>query len=418
MKLTDKNIESIKQEWNALGSTYATDVNTMVKFGDTYGWENWKGEEPKDERNHLSDAVYQLLKAANTNQTVDQFRNDFPPAHTPFIKFMQDHGQSIEQLHFIDAQKIVFVVGTAYQKRQAYVLSEDITLQLDESITAIGKSKQHNVFAIASKNTIVTTQGWEGDIIATFNLDKTKNLGITEMIPFNDGLKVLLVSSDGIFIISNDAENMIHPLPDLEDDEWESYMDMENATLSNDNKYIVVGDQCCDHRILDSNGNEIGEVGPQSSYPDFCLFSKDDTQLITNSCHFYNGVTIGVDTSNAKDINIMAYEESDDYTTIDDGMRVYSGVATSKYYILGDAFGYIKAIDKQGDCIWKYFLGSTITGMTISEDENTLWVGSASGMLHKLQLDKGFRDSHTIGTGDHYEDFRLIFWKDEPIMKW
>ena len=96
MKLTDKNIESIKQEWNALGSTYATDVNTMVKFGDTYGWENWKGEEPKDERNHLSDAVYQLLKAANTNQTVDQFRNDFPPAHTPFIKFMQDHGQSIE----------------------------------------------------------------------------------------------------------------------------------------------------------------------------------------------------------------------------------------------------------------------------------------------------------------------------------
>ena len=348
MKLTDNNIESIKQEWNALGSTYATEVNTMVKFGDAYGWENWKGEEPKDERNHLADAVYQLLKAANINHTVDQFRNDFPPAHTPFIKFMQDHGQSIEQLHFIDAQKIVFVVGTAYQKRQAYVLIEDITLKLDESITAIGKSKQQNVFAIASNNTIITTQGWEGDIIATFNLDKSKNIGITEMIPFNDGLKVLLVSSDGIFIISSDAENRIHPLPDLEDDEWEPYLDMENATLSNDNKYIVVGDQCCDHRILDHNGNEIGEVGPQSSYPDFCLFSIDDTQLITNSCHFYNGVTIGVDTSNVKDINIVAYEESDDYTIIDDGMRVYCGVATSKYYILGDAFGYIKAIDKQG----------------------------------------------------------------------
>ena len=418
MKLTDNNIESIKQEWNALGSTYATEVNTMVKFGDAYGWENWKGEEPKDERNHLADAVYQLLKAANINHTVDQFRNDFPPAHTPFIKFMQDHGQSIEQLQFIDAQKIVFVVGTAYQKRQAYVLIEDITLKLDESITAIGKSKQQNVFAIASNNTIITTQGWEGDIIATFNLDKSKNIGITEMIPFNDGLKVLLVSSDGIFIISSDAENRIHPLPDLEDDEWEPYLDMENATLSNDNKYIVVGDQCCDHRILDHNGNEIGEVGPQSSYPDFCLFSIDDTQLITNSCHFYNGVTIGVDTSNVKDINIVAYEESDDYTIIDDGMRVYCGVATSKYYILGDAFGYIKAIDKQGHCIWKYFLGSTITSITISEDENTLWVGSASGMLHKLQLNKGFRDSHSIGTGNHYEDFRLIFWKDEPIMKW
>jgi len=418
MKLTDKDIQEIKQDWNNLGHKYATDVNTMIAFGESKGWENWKGIEPRDERGLLTDAVFQLLKEANKNGTVNEFRNNFPPAHSPLIKFMKDKGQSIEHLHFIDHQKIVFLTGTAYQKRQAYILKDSETLELDASISAVGKSKQNNVFAIASNNTIVTTQGWEGEIIATFNLDKAKNIGITELIPFNDGLKVLLVSSDGIYIVSNATENLIHPLPDPEDDEWEPYMDMENATLSNDNTYIVVGDQCSDHRVLDNNGNEIGEVGPQSSYPDFCLFSKDDKQLITNSCHFYNGVTIGVDASNLKNINISAYEESENYTLIDDGMRVYCGVATSKYYILGDAFGYIKAIDTNGNCVWKYFLGSTITGITISEDENTLWIGAASGMLHKLQLEKGVRDKHTIGTGNHYEEFRLILWKEEPIMKW
>ncbi|WP_458627048.1 hypothetical protein [Winogradskyella sp. PC D3.3] len=418
MELTKQTIETIKQEWNTLGHKYATDVNAMVEFGDTNGWENWKGEEPKDERDHLADAVYELLKAANKNDTVAEFRTNFPPAHGPLVKFMQEKGQSIEQLHHIEDQKIVFVVGTAYQKRQAYILKADEVIALDTTINVIGKSKQHNVFAIISNNTIVTTQGWEGAVIATFKLDKAKNLGISELIPFNDGLKVLLVTSEGIFIISSEGEKMIHPIEDLEDDEWEPYMDMQNGTLSNDNRYIVVGDQCCDHRILDANGDEIGQIGAQSSYPDFCLFSKDDQQLITNSCHFYNGVTIGVDTSNVKGLHITAYEESDYYTTIDDGMRVYCGVATSKYYILGDAYGYIKAIDTQGHCFWKYFLGSTITGITISEDESTLWVGSASGMLHKLQLDKGLRDNHTIGTGKHYEDFRLVLWKDEPIMKW
>ncbi|MEP2280405.1 hypothetical protein [Maribacter sp.] len=412
------NIDDIKKEWNSKGSKYASDVNKMVEFGETNGWDNWKGEEPKDEREHLSDAVFQLLKDANRNNTVDVFRTDFPPAHSPMVKFMQEKSQSIQQLYFIDEQKIVFMVGTAHQKRQAYLLKDGETIELDASIDAIGKSKRENVFAIASNNTIVTTQGWEGEIMATFNLDEAKNLGITELIPFNDGQKILLISSDGIFIITKNTEKMIHPLPDPEDEEWEPYIDMENATISNDNKYIVVGDQCSDHRVLDQNGTMIGEVGPQSSYPDFCLFSKDDSQLITNSCHFYNGVTIGVAASDLENIEIPAYEESGQYTIIDEEMRVYCGIATSKYYILGDAFGYIRAIDAKGNCIWRYFLGSSISGITISNDEKTLWVGSSSGMLHKLQLNNGLRDDHTIGTGKHYEEFRLVIWKDEPILKW
>ncbi|WP_225037210.1 hypothetical protein [Winogradskyella sp. SM1960] len=418
MERTNKDMQQIKDEWNRQGRKYATDVNAMVEFGETKGWENWKGEEPKDDRGHLGEAIFQGLKAANENNTVTQFREDFPPAHTPLVELMKEKGQSIMQLQFIDEQKIIFVTGTAYEQRQTYILNNKDILELDASINAVGKSKQNNVFAIATNNTISTTQGWEGDIIATFRLDKAKDIGITELIPFNDGLKVLLVSSDGIYIISNDNENMIHPLPDPEDDEWEPYMDMENATLSNDNKYIVVGDQAYDHRVLDHNGKEITEIGTQSAYPDFCMFSKDDKQLITNSCHFYNGITIGVATSDFENINIPAYEGGEDCITIEDGMRVYCGVSTSEFYILGDAFGYIKAVDTKGNSIWKHFLGSTITGMTISDDENTLWIGAASGMLHKLQLNKGLRDNHTIGTANHYEDFRMIFWKDEPVIKW
>ena len=413
-----KSPTNIKEEWNRLGSEYAKDVNEMVEFGEKNGWENWKGKEPEDKREHLADEIFKLLKKANETNTVKEFRSNYPPSYSPIIKFLEKKGQSIEQLQFIDGQKIVFLTGTSYQKRQAYVLDNENTLRLDSTINAIGKSKKNNVFAISAENKITTTQGWEGNIISSFELNETRGLGITELIPFNDGLKILLIASEGIYLITKESEKMIHPVPDLEDEEWNSYIDMENATLSNDNEYIIVGDQCADHRILNQNGEQIGEVGPQSSYPHFCLFSSDDKQLITNSCHFYNGITIGISTEKINGLKIEAYEESEDYKVIDDGMRVYVGLTTRDLYILGDAYGYIRAINKNGKCIWRHFLGSTISGITISDDEKTVWVGSYSGMLHKLQLGKGFRDEHTIGNGNHYEDFRLILWKDEPIMKW
>ncbi|MBL3658634.1 hypothetical protein [Fulvivirga sediminis] len=413
-----KEISKLQEEWNRLGSSYATEINEMVEYGEKNGWDNWKGKEPEDRREHLTDEVIELLREANKNDSTEEFRNNFPPAHAPLIKLFQSKGQSIEQLQFIEDDKIIFLTGTAYDKRQAYLLNGKEVVELDASIDAIGKSKRNNVFAIASNHKIVTTQGWQGSIIQTFELSQTKGLAITDLIPFNDGRKILLTTSEGIYILSASEEKMIHPVPDLEDDEWTPYIDMENATLSNTNEYIVVGDQCDDHRILNQDGEQIGEVGPQSSYPHFCLFSADDKQLITNSCHFYNGITIGVSTQNINGLKIEAYEESEDYQIIDDGMRVYVGLTTKDLYILGDAYGYIKAFNQQGECIWRHFLGSTISGLTISDDEKTLWVGSYTGMIHKLQLGKGHRDDHTIGNGNHYEEFRLIVWKDEPIMIW
>lgn len=413
-----KEFSNLKEEWNRLGSKYAHEINEMVAFGEKNGWENWKGKEPEDKREHLANEVIELLKIANKIITTTEFRTDFPPSHCPFIKFFKEKGQSIELLEFIDNQKIVFVTGASYEKRQAYFLDNDKILALDSSIDAVGKSKQNNVFAIASSNKITTTQGWGGEIIATFNLVETKDFGITKMIPFNDGLKVLLVTSEGIYIISNNCEKMIHPEADLDDEEWDANIYMENATLSNDNQFIIVGDQDCAHRVLDTTGNETGYIGQQSSYPHFCLFAKDDSQLITNSCHFYNGITIGVSAENLNGIAIPEYEESSLYTIIEDGMRVYSGVATTEYYILGEAYGYIRAIDKNGKQLWYHFLGSTITGMTLSDDEKTLWIGCSSGILHKLQLEQGLRDNHTIGNGNHFEEFRLLLWKEEPILKW
>lgn len=406
----DGPTDKLQKEWNEKGTAYANAVNEMVNFGEQHGWENWKGTDPKDEREHLAAHVIQLLKQANDKGTVREFRKAFPPAHIPLARHLEKRGQGIRDIHFIEGGKVVFFTGAPYEDRQAYILDNDSLIRLDEDIYTIGKSKQGNIFAIERENTIVTTRGWQGDIICEFTLRETADITITELIPFNDGRKLLLVSTKGIFIITENGEERVHPVntgnktPDI---------DMENATLSHNNEFIVVGDQGSDHRVLNSEGREIGYLGPQSSYPHYCLFSKDDEQLITNSCHFYNGITIGVNTNLLNGLKIEPYTQSDKFVVIDEEMRVYAGLSTADYYILGDAYGYIRAIDKQGNKLWRHYVGSTISGMAMSDDGTTLWVGAYSGNLHKLKLGVG-QDEHTIGNGNHREEFRLILWRDEP----
>lgn len=408
----------IQKEWNEKGAAYGTGINEMVAFGETHGWDKWEGEEPVDEREHLADEVVRLLHEANESGTVAAFREAFPPSHSPLLAYIKNNQQNIELFSFIGDEKIIFFVRAYNQEPQGYILDGDKLMELDPSVKAVGKSKQGNVFAVLTDGVLTTVQGWDGEVIATFTLDALKESTMTQLLPFNDGKTVVLVAPEGIYLLSAEGEKLIHPEPDedeeLEEDEEPGIsLSMENADISNDNRYIVVADQDGSHRVLNASGEQIGEIGPESSYPHFCLFASNDDQLITNSCHFYNGVTIGVATS-----NLETYQDSEDYVDIDESMRVYAGVAADGYYILGDANGYIKAFDKQGKNLWRHFLGSTINGMCLSDDGKTLWVGSYSGMVHKLRLGAGHRDTHTIGNGNHYEDFRIIFRKGKPALFW
>lgn len=413
MYLSEKE-KALQKEWLEKGRLYADAINDMLDFASKYGWENWKGKEPEDGRERLSKEVIELLKVANANSNVTAFRKLFPPAHAPLINYFEKYGRNIENLCLIDNNTIAFYVGAYYEEgRQAYILRENKIEKLSQDIVSFGISPSNKVYAFAYKNKVVSYQGWFGEKILSFNISDIDNLSITHLIPFNDGKKVLLISSEGIYLLSEEVNALIHPLPDIEDDEWTSDIDMEHAALSNNNKFIAIGDQSSEHRILDENGDEIAEISPVSSYPHFAIFSKDDKNVIFNSCHFYNGETINIELDQVEKSAKGSSTDEDEYLVIDDECRVYAGVATENYYILGDANGYIRGVTKDGVCLWKYFLGSTITGMAISKNNEVLWVGSCSGFLHKLLLGKGKSDDHVIGNGEHYEEFRISFWANE-----
>ncbi|MBC2883725.1 hypothetical protein H7R39_10765 [Campylobacter sp. Marseille-Q3452] len=427
-----------QKEWNEKGEKYAKAVNDMVAFAEVHGWDAYNGEDPVDEREgmtQLYEAVFELLKEANERGETERFRADFPPSNVIFSgeneKF-KNKLRDIDQICPLGGENVLFIASNDYGKT-LYLLEGDRVSEVAKGVIAVGKSKRNEIYALLNQNEVRLIRGYDGksggEPIAKFSHDVKLTYDEAEILPFNDGSKVLLSCHDGIFLISQSGAKLIHPICEdgqlYEDDEGNVaplYIDMANATLSNDNALIVAGEQNTDeHVLMDSEGERLGGIGAQSSYPHFCLFSADDTQLITNSCHFYNGVTIGVDRALLKrglEVEAYSYDEEGEknFTLIDDAMRVYVGVATQDFYILGDAYGYIKAVGKDGRKIWRHYLGGTIKSMALSEDGSVLFVGTYGGRLHKLRLGAG-QDSHTIGNGNHKEEFRLIAYEDK-IYRW
>ena len=428
-----------QKEWNEKGEKYAKEVNDMVAFAQIHGWDAYKGEEPVDERAHLGEAVFALLKEANERGETEKFRADFPPSNVIFEERedeadgadekdkIEDKLGAVDQICSLRGENALFVVSQSEPEgwhKMLYLLEGERVSVIAKDVIAVGKSKRNEIYALLRRGEVELIKGYDGrgggETIAKFSHDVELTYNEAEILPFNDGSKVLLSCHDGIFLISQSGAKLIHPIYEdgqlCKDDDGSAalYIDMANATLSSDNELIVAGEQCDDHILMDSEGERLGEIYPQSSYPHFCLFSADDTQLITNSCHFYNGVTIGVDRAALK-YGAQIHRDRD-FTLVDDEMRVYAGVATGDFYILGDAYGYIRAVGKDGRKIWRHYLGGTIKSMVLSEDRSVLFIGTYGGRLHKLRLGAG-QDSHTIGNGNHKEEFRLIAYEDK-IYRW
>ena len=420
-----------QKEWNKKGEKYAKEINDMVEFAEVHGWDAYKGEEPVDERAHLGKAVFALLKEANERGETEKFRADFPPSNIIFDECedeaddadekdkIEDKLGVVDQICSLRGENAIFVVSQSEPEgwhKMLYLLEGKRVIGVADDVIAVGKSKRNEIYALLRRGEVELIKGYDGkgggEFIAKFSHDVELTYNEAEILPFNDGSKVLLSCHDGIFLISQSGAKLIHPIYEDEDDDV--YIDMANATLSSDNELIVAGEQDGDHILMDSEGERLGEIYPQSSYPHFCLFSADDTQLITNSCHFYNGVTIGVDRAALK--RGAQIHRDRDFTLVDDEMRVYAGVVTGDFYILGDAYGYIRAVGKDGRKIWRHYLGGTIKSMALSEDGSVLFVGTYGGRLHKLRLGAG-QDSHTIGNGNHKEEFRLIAYEDK-IYRW
>ena len=430
----------VASEWRQEGKIYAHAINEFVRIGMASDWQEPQDEPEEDKRPVFAPDIMQMIIAANQADDIERLHEQVPPASSPITPHFEEQLQPVCPIGFIQGYAVV-QAGNTREHTKLYLANSEQLIEIP-NILRIGMSPDQQYIAKVTTAGISVVHNPDlllhGDHTAYFSwehiqqtlkkkLARWESLAdciypeqiLIDIIPFAEGTKVLLVSAYGIYLLEGEQVRLLAP----ELSEIESYgedyttisLDMAHGAVSSDSRWIAYGSQMSEHYLLDTYTQKIHKFEPASSYPHYSLFTQDNRSVWYNACHFYNGATLKVDLT---DVQHDQISEEDELPLMDQEMRVYAGASLQAGNIVGDAYGYLRFIDHNGQELWRYFVGSTIVGIIVSSDEKWLIVGTYGGMAHWIDLQSGVKDEYTIGTAPISETSRWILWKNQIPLRW
>ncbi|MGC5700836.1 hypothetical protein J4P02_11620 [Pseudomonas sp. NFXW11] len=426
---------SPQQQWQKAVLMYAKRINRYVDTGTRDGFKGLHQPRVPDSE-HLLPAWQAALEASNQGPHDPAarlaFREDWPPAHFPLVPRLESQGRMIPTLALLADGSLLARIGAPYEAGSVVHIDND-SIHTLEQVEGFGVCPQRRYFAWARAEGIQLTDGFQGPQVASFpwpdphadaseglELEPAERPDATCLIPFPDGRRVLLVSARGVFVL--DAAGATRLLPRLEDIQQELAegvepenlsldLCMEHGAVSPDGQWIAVGEQSGSHLVYDAQLRLVAQIGPASEYPHFACFNQRGDRLLLNACHFYNGASLGVAVADLPGLSTDYYSDDPRTPVLHEGARVYAAASRGDEFIIGDAYGYLRAFSETGEQRWQHYVGSSFSAMDISPDGQTLVAATYAGIIVKIALDAG-RPAWQIGTGEHHEVQRWLFWKD------
>jgi hypothetical protein len=440
----------LSQQWQTEGQNYVAAIRayqleqSQLQDGDDDDDDDV--ELPSDPRKQHAATVLQLARVVSQHEDgrlTERFRQRFAFAPDAYLEHTYRAGQYIGPVCLLDDGRIAARIGAPYDDGVHWVLLDGVRLQPMPELKGLGRSSDRRCFVRSDGQHITTHRGFDGPVLARMPLPKG-NEGLPEaldlvasplaqrcdeLIVFNDGQRVLLSNPTGIYLITPQQVTRLHPQAQALNEENTPYSWAKNNTdddagevlalamlhmaVSPDERFIAVGDQDSNHVLLDAaTGKVLRTLEPLSSYPHHVAFSHDSRWLFANSCHLYNGCTLVADLS---DTAGHANEDDVRPAVYNNDWRVYASASTSAgLWIAGEANGYLRAADINGNVVWRHHISSTISAIDTSADGETLVAGSYGGYLAVLKRNSaGGLDPYTIGNSPYVETRRFIFWANE-----
>lgn len=337
------------------------------------------------------------------------------------------------------------------QGQHQWWLLQGLQAQPLPDLHGTGRSVNRQCFARCDGTHITTHTGWDGPVMARFALPQGNEgippaLGLAagaagqacdELIPFNNGQRVLLRNSTGVYLLTPDAVQRLHPLQWDEDGPYtwaknqQAHPDgnrlrlhMVHMALSADEHYIAVGDQDSAHTVLNAQALDRAEVqvlaryAPLSAYPCHTTFTHapsthESSTLLASACHLYTGST-GVASVQFLGLPTQAAKGDLALQPIQTHWRIEASAAVAGLVVLGDANGTLHGLDNAGQALWHHHMGGAVAAIDLAPDGSTLIATSHSGYLVLLQRVDTGPDPYAIGNSDYTEVGRWLFWRDEP----
>lgn len=97
----------LSERWKTATREYVSGINELVDRGIASNWQDMEGaKEPEDTREPMADAVIAAVRRASERGDLN-IHEKFPRAHGPFIKYLEENGQSIPIVCCLDGGRIV-----------------------------------------------------------------------------------------------------------------------------------------------------------------------------------------------------------------------------------------------------------------------------------------------------------------------
>ena len=342
--------EPLAAQWRQEGAEYAAVASAYLR-GEL-------PQTPRDPRVPLAGQVLDLVRRANAEGVVGELRARFPPPVGPLGDLHPDHEIRVHSLLLLDERRQLVGVGG----RGMFLIEGDRTTEIAGIIT-YGRSPDQRRFARAHPGGVDLCEGWDAParrilpwpsgregIPAGVAVEGWEGPPpIVDLLPFPDGERALLVSERGIFVLGAEGAERIHPDQQALLEwiaEWEERhpgrpvplaLSMAHGAISPGGDLLAVGDQDSDHRLLGRDLRQVATVAPLTSYPHHAVFSADGAQVALNSCHLYQGGTLGIPVGLLPELAPDAGPEDDRLNVLDDTSRIYAAVAFADGYVFGDA---------------------------------------------------------------------------------
>jgi hypothetical protein len=204
---------------------------------------------------------------------------------------------------------------------------------------------------------------------------------------------------------------------------------MTHCALSSDGRFVAYGSQDEGHYLDfiadDGTARRWATIGHRSEYPHDACFSDDGEFASLNSCHFYNGATVGVKVSDVEGLITPNYEDHPAVRLLNAYLRVYSstwlpadatGSGSAGFALCGLSF--LNCVTPSGAVAFEQYFGSSASAIDYCPKARRLIVSSFSGFLHVYDVDAMEAPDRAIGFNARKEVYRWVLWKGREPFRW
>lgn len=439
--MTDDARADLIEEWNAAGRSYMKRLNGLI--ADAYAGRETPKTWPEDGRTVEEARI--ILALAEAEDRAGRWRRDRPVAdraHEPFLPMLDDVCQNLQCVSILGPDEYLVRLGTAYQPGPALHLNGGAVRQLP-GVLAVAMSRNHDFLLLVRETGFAVSRGLDADPVGHFPWPQGVSPTALDCLQLSDDGTVIafvhdeiavwlgqLDRSDGMWtrVYPNDAFLAERTAAADEEDAGGSgfHDSMMHCGLSPDGRFIAYGSQCYGHFIDRIDGIGVirrwATIGHRSEYPHHACFSDDGSVAALNSCHFYNGETVGVRLADIEGAVTEAYEADDRVPLINPRLRVYAGTwlplgPDGQGFALAGA-SYLDLVSPEGDIRSATLFGSTASSIDYCPRTGVVAVGSYSGFLHIYDPGRPAEDDRTIGYRSMHELYRWVLWRDRAPFRW